>query len=198
MIRMSSQSIALIQLLLDTFIKSAVILSAAGLLAASLRRASAASRHLVWSVAVASLLALPILSFALPSWQVAALPSLGTIAAADDGPSELAGIRTSEAGVVIESEREPAAPAHGQSRTLDIGAELPATAPVALRADETKPVKTFWDGFDWKIALSLAWLAGVIAVMARLMAGTARVWWLTSQADRVTESSWIILARTLA
>ncbi|MGH9831803.1 MAG: hypothetical protein ACRD9Y_02235, partial [Blastocatellia bacterium] len=60
--RLSPQSIALIQLLLDTFVKSAIILSAAGLLAASLRRASAASRHLVWSVAIVSLLALPVFS----------------------------------------------------------------------------------------------------------------------------------------
>jgi len=59
MISLSSESIALIQLMLDALIKSAVILSIAGLLAVSLRKASAASRHLVWSLAMASLLALP-------------------------------------------------------------------------------------------------------------------------------------------
>src|SRR5262249_19749663 len=85
MVRLSSQSIALIQLTLDALIKSAVILSVAGLLAASLRKASAASRHLVWGVAMASLLALPALSFALPSWRIAALPSLATIISVENG-----------------------------------------------------------------------------------------------------------------
>ncbi len=198
MIRMSSQSIALIQLSLDTLIKSAVILSAAGLLAASLRKASAASRHLVWSVAMASLLALPILSFALPSWRIAALPSLTTIAAVDDGPTVPARIGASEAEVVIEREPQPASPEASQLRTFAIGTESPATETVALRADETKPITTLWIGFDWKVALSVIWLAGVFVVLARLMAGTVRVWLLTRQANRVTESSWIILARTLA
>src|SRR5262249_11702580 len=78
MFRLPPQSIALIQLLLDAFIKSAIILSVAGLITGSLRRASAASRHLVWSLAMASLLALPVLSVALPSWRITALPSLST------------------------------------------------------------------------------------------------------------------------
>ncbi|HKQ77452.1 MAG TPA: M56 family metallopeptidase [Blastocatellia bacterium] len=199
MIRMSSESIALIQLSLDTLIKSVVILSAAGLLAASLRKASAASRHLVWSVAMASLLALPVLSVALPSWRIAALPSLATIAVAEDGPAEPAGVRTNEAAVIFESKPEPEAPALSQPRTSDIWEETPATGPVSLRFDGTpKPVPSFWNSFDWKVVLSLAWLAGVFAVLARLTASTARVWLLTRQAHRVTESSWIILARTLA
>jgi len=53
------------------------------------------------------------------------------------------------------------------------------------------------NGFDWKVALSLAWIAGALAVMARLAAGTTRVWLLTRRAQGV-ESSWIALARTLA
>src|SRR5215475_10699728 len=212
---LSSQSIALIQLLLDTLIKGAIILSVAGLLAASLRRESAASRHLVWSVALASLLALPILSFVLPSFQIAALPSLATIAAPDvsveaapdvsveasveNGSREPAGDRTIEAAAVLERKPGPVAAGLNRRGAFEIGAESPATDAVSLRSDERpKPVATFWSRFDWKIALSLAWLAGVFAVTARLMAGTARVWWLTRQAHRVTEISWIILARTLA
>jgi len=202
MIRLSSQSIALIQLLLDTFIKSAVILSAAGLLTASLRRASAASRHLVWSVAMASLLALPILSVALPSWQIAALPSLATIASPpllDNGAPEPAGSGAGEAALVFERKPEPVAPQLDRRWTLDVGSELPASSPDSSRFDTTpNTVAHSWNNFDWKVALLMAWLAGVFVVMARLTMGTARVWLLTRRAQRVTESSWIMLARTLA
>jgi beta-lactamase regulating signal transducer with metallopeptidase domain len=191
MVRLSSQSIALIQLILDTFIKSAVILSIAGLGAISLRRASAASRHLVWSVAIASLLALPALSVALPSWRIEALPSLETIV--NDESREAAGLGhgfelTTAAPISERAERRP----------LNMGTESPASNPGSPRFDAApKPEASTWNVFDWKIALALAWLAGAVAVMARLAVGAGRVWLLTRQAQGV-ESSWVALARTLA
>src|SRR5262249_29174315 len=149
-----------IQLLLDTFIKSAVILSAAGLMAAVLRRASAASRHLVWSVAVASLLALPILSVTLPSWRMAALPSLAAIAATDESASEPGRGRTIEAAVNFERKQEPVVAALGRRQASEIVTESPAPDPVPFRSDEApKPVSSFSNSLDWKTALSLAWLA---------------------------------------
>jgi bla regulator protein blaR1 len=198
MVRLSPQSIALIQLLLDAFIKSAIILSAAGLVAGSLRRASAASRHLVWSLAMASLLALPVLSLALPSWRIAALPSLSTVASVDNGSREPAGFGAIAAGPAPERGKESEAGSLAQRQPLDVGAESPASNPVSPRFDTApNPVEPSLNGFDWKVALLLAWIAGALAVMARLVAGTARVWSLTRRAQGV-ESSWIALARTLA
>ena len=202
MVRLSPQSIALIQLLLDALIKSAIILSAAGLGACSLRRASAASRHLVWSLAMASLLALPVLSLALPSWRIAALPSLSTVASVDasvdNGSREHAGFGATAAAPAPERGQNLGAGSLAQRRPLDVGAEPPASNPVSPRFDAApNPVESSLNGFDWKVALLLAWIAGALAVMARLAAGTARVWLLTRRA-RGVESSWIALARTLA
>jgi bla regulator protein blaR1 len=202
MFRLSSQSIALIQLLLDAFIKSAIILSVAGLVAGSLRRASAASRHLVWSLAMASLLALPVLSVALPSWRIAALPSLSTVASVDgsvdNGSREPAGFGAIAAAQAPERGQEPEAGSLAQRQPLGVVAESPASNPVSPRFDTApNPVEPSLNGFDWKVALLLAWIAGALAVMARLVAGTARVWSLTRRAQGV-ESSWIALARTLA
>ena len=63
-----------LEILLSTSLKGVFILIIAAALSFALRKASAASRHLVWSLAIASLLALPVLSFGLPSWQVPLLP----------------------------------------------------------------------------------------------------------------------------
>jgi hypothetical protein len=190
MVHLSSQSIALIQLMLDAFIKSAVILSAAGLLAASLRRASAASRHLVWSVAMASLLALPVLSVALPAWRTGTLPPLETVV--NNEARDTAGLSSIMAAPVSERVNR---------RPLDIasvGAESPASDSGSPQFDAApKPEESAWSVFDWKIALSLAWLAGAFAVIARLAIGSGRIWVLTRQAQGV-ESSWVALARTLA
>ena len=202
MIRLSSQSIALIQLLLDALIKSAVILSAAGLLTVALRRASAASRHLVWSLAMASLLALPAMSVALPSWRIAALPSLATIASVDgsveNGSRESAGFGAIAAPPVSESGHEPGAGLLAQRPPAGAEAESPASIPVSPRFDAApNPVDPSGKGIDWIVALSLAWIAGALAVLARFVAGAARVWLLTRRAQGV-ESSWVMLARMLA
>src|SRR5438874_9029857 len=56
-------------------IKGILVLVSAATLCFFLRRASAAARHLVWSLALSGLLALPLLSLGLPVWQIAVLPS---------------------------------------------------------------------------------------------------------------------------
>src|SRR5436190_12921008 len=56
-------------------IKGILVLIGAAALCLILRRASAAARHLVWSLALTGLLALPLLSLGLPVWRLAVLPS---------------------------------------------------------------------------------------------------------------------------
>jgi beta-lactamase regulating signal transducer with metallopeptidase domain len=57
--------------LLDILVKASALLAVAALAdRARGRRASAATRHLLWSLAVAALLALPVASLTLPSWAV--------------------------------------------------------------------------------------------------------------------------------
>jgi TonB family protein len=57
-------------MLLSAALKSTFVLAAAWLLALTLRRHSAAARHLVWTAAAAALLALPLLSISLPALRV--------------------------------------------------------------------------------------------------------------------------------
>ena len=67
---------------LGVALKSAAVLSAAWLAAFVLRGRSAAARHLVWTAAAAAVLALPLLSLALPAVRVPvgnALPRLGVL-----------------------------------------------------------------------------------------------------------------------
>src|SRR3982074_1284370 len=58
------------ELLIASALKGTVVLIAAGLLSLALQRAAAAARHLVWTVAFAALLLLPVLALAFPRWRV--------------------------------------------------------------------------------------------------------------------------------
>ena len=97
-------------LLLALAVKSVFMLGLATLIAFALRRAAAASRHLVWSLAIVGLLALPLLSLALPAWQWSVLP---------DGLLALASPAASQAARLIE---KPAARADVVSPAMRRGA----------------------------------------------------------------------------
>jgi hypothetical protein len=74
---------AWLNVLLDVSMKGAIVLGLAWVSSIALRRSSAAARHLVWSLALAGLLALPILTSVLPGWQAPIVPRLLQVSSAE-------------------------------------------------------------------------------------------------------------------
>src|ERR1041384_8706806 len=70
-----SKDPALTQQLLSVAIKAIFVLIIAAGLSSMLKQASAAARHFVWVLAIAGVLALPLLTMGLPVWKIAILPS---------------------------------------------------------------------------------------------------------------------------
>ncbi len=64
--------------LVDTAVKGTALLMLASVAAMLLRRDSAATRHLVWLLAIVAMLVVPVLSVMLPHWRV--LPGQGDCA----------------------------------------------------------------------------------------------------------------------
>ena len=62
-------------ILLDMALKGAVVLALTGTVAALARSASAAARHLVWSIGLAAAATLPLLQWLLPYWNLPILPA---------------------------------------------------------------------------------------------------------------------------
>jgi beta-lactamase regulating signal transducer with metallopeptidase domain len=144
-------------LLLDASVKSAALLVTAGVVARCLRRASAAYRHRIWLLTLASLLCLPLLSAGLPGWQVPALPrslSGGSIPlTAKPRPNATGAVAASGHRVHTTA---TAARAHGWAGT-------------------TMPL---W----WQEWVLLAWLAGLALVVAQALGGLLLARHLTRRA----------------
>ena len=66
----SALGVASLPVLVDSAIKGSAILAMACIANLFVRRASAATRHLAWFLALVGLLGLPVFSVALPAWQV--------------------------------------------------------------------------------------------------------------------------------
>jgi beta-lactamase regulating signal transducer with metallopeptidase domain len=126
----------------DIALRGALLLGAAALLVATLRRASAATRHLVLTVALLGLVLLPILTWTLPSWR-APLPQRAaallsrlavTTLPAEPSPSELVATPARSAAV------EPASQSQSQTQTQPVALsppEDPGRQPLARRATAT-------------------------------------------------------------
>ncbi len=182
-----------LNLLIDVSIKGAVILIVAGAVVFTLRRTSAATRHMIWNLALAALLALPFLSSLLPALPVPVPTGL------------IARIETAQETKVIAPPRQIDPSAMRQRVAPRAQAEkIPATVasePVELLTETanvsaaTEPVSSSSRWIAWAIGI---WIAGALIVFARLIAGAISVWWMVRRARVVTEDSWNVMAGYIA
>src|SRR5690349_412785 len=98
-------------IILDTLLKATLLLALAWGAAAILKKRSAATRHMVRSITLAALLALPFLVIFMPAWQVKGLPGFARNKRSSSTRSSVAVARPSAnvAGTVVMASR-PSAP----------------------------------------------------------------------------------------
>ena len=174
---------------LDTMLKVTLLFAAAGVASIALHRASAAVRHHVWLLALISALALPVLSLALPRWQVplvevAALEKSAVSADASDFA------RPEPAFAAPPLSRRASAPANeGVDRTPN---------PAGGRSDAAAPAASSAPRMSWTMWLLAIWAAGAAFVLARLLLGIAAVHLMARRTARIVDAPWLALAVELA
>ena len=199
--------VAWLPVLLDATIKGTVILTLAGLLSLSMRRASAAPRHSVWFWAMAGLLLLPLLSLTLPGWQI--LPSWCNLnaemaaACADneplahvDGCAEN-GITVNAPSIAQTVDVEPSPGSLDRPTTISpppfsepVEGE-PVAAPTALDGGTLLPL------WLW-LWLAGLWVIGTLAATAPIVLGKLSLWWIERNARRIVDGPWIDLLKQAA
>ncbi|HEV2146269.1 MAG TPA: M56 family metallopeptidase [Longimicrobiaceae bacterium] len=156
--------------------KVALVLGAAGLLALALRRRSAAARHLVWTTAVAGVLALPLVQLLpvrldlLPAW-LSGAPE--TAPAPDAAPTFLS---EEHAPAARRLTPQPPLPSPGSDA-------LPQGAPGWRLAD-----------LRWQPLLGATWLLGTLVLVLRLLLGRATLWRMACTGERIVDEDWTVAA----
>ncbi|MDP1561824.1 MAG: M56 family metallopeptidase [Pirellulaceae bacterium] len=164
---------------MDSAIKGGAILALAACLAILLRRDSAATRHLVWFVAIIALLVVPVFSALLPHWRV--LPAWAAIS---QGPPA---IEVPARAVELPAQFPASLPEeHGEPRESYVPTEMnvlpPAAetfaqpsidAPTENRPIAPEPSTLNW---NWLSVLPILWSIGFSFLIFRLMAARWILW----------------------
>ena len=187
-------------------VKATLVLAAAAGIAALLRRAPAAERHLAWTLALAALLVLPLLALALPVWRLPLLPA-GAAPAWSGTPAPPADVLVAppaSAGTPVPTPMP--APALAPA---DVAGHPAPEAGVALTPPPAQPLPTVWPAAAETPAparaasplagwLMAAWAAGVLLVLGRLAGGVATLRLLAARARPVADEEWCFLYDELA
>ena len=202
-----------VPILFDAALKGVVVLGLAGVATLLMRRFSAAARHLVWCLAVASLPLLPILSAVSPDWYV--LPHW--MAVRTNLPDEMSPVTVLEprvppepagpreivfpdyAGKMVASPVEPPAPQPVPPNAVE-QPETERPAPAALPRPpvgliDRAPVS---QAVPWQAWGLLAWCAGSVVVFAPVGLGMLSLRRLRRTAEPITDGPWILQLEQLS
>ena len=154
----------------DTLIKTTLLLALVAIAAHLLRRRSAALRHLLWTLGIAGLLAIPVV--------IAVMPFRLRILPAATG--------------------QPASPSQERSNPSPSGkASAPVSQPRLSFVSEQEPTAATAEppqAMDVTRVLLIAWLAGVLILIARYVLGYVIVRRIARRASPITDAPWLQLA----
>jgi len=159
-------------LFLDALLKSFVVLALAGSVCALWRRSSAATRHLVWFLAVVSLPCLPLLALVLPSWQ---RPLWSVSTGINSGNQISLALELAPGTFVPKAQASPNA------------AEAPAAG-----YDSTAGSRTIATSFsiNWMVLGLAAWFAGAALVLLSTVIGHFRLRRFSRNAQPLHDADW--------
>jgi beta-lactamase regulating signal transducer with metallopeptidase domain len=182
-------------------LRGAALLALAAVATRLMRRwAPAALRHHVWMLAMTGLLALPLLTYALPDWRVAMPDRIAVLlpSITDTGiglNAEAQRRTTAQPGAVpapVRSESEPSA-----ALSLPAGDAATTKLPSAGAAAGMAPGER-GASLPWLTLLLAVWGVGFLTLLARLGLGLGRAARLVRRAHPVDDRQWNVLVSLLS
>jgi hypothetical protein len=160
--------------------KAALVLLAGGVAAGLARRASAATRHLIWTAALGGALVLPLLSASLPRVPVRGLPEVLHAAIAEKTTPPASAVERSAGS----------SEARAATRAGDRAAQFPEVRPSRAQLTDAREART-----DWPKTVRLLWATVAMALFLRIAAGDLQLRGIARRARRAVDSEWLDLIR---
>ena len=182
-----------IRILAAASIKSVLLLSIAGALSLLMRRNSGATRHLIWTLAVAGALALPVVERFVPEWRFAVLPTRAVPATI---PIEKAApVRIRPADTFLARATVERAPGGSSPETkLASGSSAPPIPSHDAAPSHIEPAPLRVARHPIELALVLVWSAGLVALGTVAAAGAIVVRWTARRGTLVKDGHlWVAL-----
>jgi beta-lactamase regulating signal transducer with metallopeptidase domain len=189
--------------LLLAALKATALIGAAGVAATMLRRASAATRHLVWALALVGALGIPLATLLVPAMPVRWLPNVLrstqtaapviaapaiTVPATIDEPKQTNS--AAHSAPVLSSRVQQGSVARDES-ALPLSRVTAATGSPAPSGGSAAPA--------WRVSrrdlvamLPFVWLAGALLVLGRRALASFRLARLGRRSELVTDSAWLV------
>jgi hypothetical protein len=162
------------QLLVDSTVKGTAILVLAAVASLILRRDSAATRYLVWMLAIVAMLVVPVFSAVLPAWRVlpvwAGIPPATTVVT--ERPASIA--RPTDGAVPSPWDAKPVEVKRSSAPAGPPSLERPDARLVPV-APEVIP-KAGGSIWNWRSALPIVWASGFSVLVLRLLAAGIALW----------------------
>jgi beta-lactamase regulating signal transducer with metallopeptidase domain/HEAT repeat protein len=170
-------------------IKVTLVLAVASLAALALRRASAAARHLIWSVALVGALGLLPLTLWGPGWSIPGLQIPRAVVSETHSQQP----ESSRLAAVQPATRpnQESTPERTRARKASKSRQAFADGPGSIPAPVSKRKPAF--AAAWPIILLSSWFFGVAAMLGTLILGAFGLANLTRRARRVTDRGWLDL-----
>ena len=173
-------------MLFDASVKSILVLALAAGLSLALRRSSAAFRHLIWLLAVASCLCLPVIFVTLPGWRLpVVVPQMLPLTEATpglEGNLDVSQLPSLERRV--ETPRQPTSqidPNPETARLPNTVQEASINSALPLQEAGWWAMPTLW------ACIGIAWGIGILIVLAPLLTGLVGIWRIARRSQRVTD-----------
>ena len=175
-------------LVLDAIVKASLILAVTAVIATLSRRASAAARHMIWTLGLFGALTAPVLALALPRWEVP------LVRISVDSPAISS--RAIEPDLALVAATRGGQPAFDGGRTQDAPIAAAVTAPSQnLRVEAGGSARTLP---PWSSLLLMIWTIGAALIVGRVLVGLAAVQWMSRRTRVVTDAPWLPQAHALA
>lgn len=181
-------------------LKATLLFSLAWLATASMRRAPAAARHLIWTLALIGAIGLPLASWLVPAWPLRWVPALTSGGANTKAPADLHLVvnepsRSSQhasSTVTTTTIDEPGTSASRRPANIDLSESHTDPVPAQVTRSVPKSVPTF-PRIDARALLRLlpvAWLLGTFLLLARRGIAAIRVARLARRSTPFTDPDW--------